>query len=310
MHTRKLPIRRILSHIPAMSAHSRRTATATCAWLFAVIGLGAWSSHFFYNGGKALADVARTKPINAPMDWLAGICGRESFADSHRFGLAFITTLAALPFLSWLLRKPDGLLASEFTALRTDRPSLWQAAQAACLCLAFSLAITSLSHGWSTIIFPQSSIRWVLGACMAGTLVELLFRGVVLRVFSISMSTKIAVIASTALYLLFFSALFPHGIDTWEPVLSSGRFPLIHSIASGFADPALLFGQTLPLLLAGISLAWARTLSHSLWLVIGIQSGLLLAWQISPHPLPALIASVLTVFVFCGRPSLPNSCKS
>lgn len=306
MHTRKLPIQRILPHILAMPARPHRTATALGAWLLTSISVGAWSAHFFYNGGKALADVARNKPINAPLDWLAGVCRREEFADFHRFSIVLIATLAALPFLTRLLRKPDGPLAAELVALRKDRPGLRQTAQAIILCLAFAVSITSLTHGWSKMIFPESSIRWLLRACMTGLLVELLFRGVVMRMFSISTSMRNAVIASTALYLLFFSALFPYGIDTWEPVLSSGRFPLVRSLASGFTDPAHLFGMTLPLLLAGLSLGWARTQSNSLWLVIGIQVGLLLAWQITPHPFPALFAALLTVFVFCGRPSLPT----
>lgn len=310
MRTRKLPIRRILSHISAMPSRLHRTTCAVCAWLLAVIAAGAWSAHFFYNGGKALADVARNKPINTPLDWLAGVCGRGEFEDFHRFAIVLVALLAALPFLSCLLRKPDGLLASELAALRKDRRGLWHAARAGTLCFAFSLAITSLTHGWSTIAVPESPIRWILGALLAGLLVESMFRGVVLRVFSNSMHTRSAVIVSTVLYLLFFSVLFPRGIAAWEPVLSSARFPLIRSLASGFSDLPHLFGQMLPLLLSGLSLGWARMRSHSLWLVIGIQTGLLLAWQITPHPLPAMIASLLTVFVFCGRPSLPTSTAS
>ncbi len=307
MPTPKLPIRPILSHIPSMPARPHRIASAVVAWLLATITVGAWSAHFFHNGGRALADVARNKPINAPLDWLAGVCRQADFADFHRFALILTAALAALPFLACLLRKPDGLVLAELVALRKDTTGLRQAVQAIPLCLAFALSITSLTHGWSTITIPDSSIRWVLGACVAGLLVEWMFRGLALRVFSTSLNTANAVIASTLLYLLFFSALFFRGMDTWEPTLSSDRFPLVHALAAGFSEPTHLFGQTLPLLLAGLSLGWARTQSDSLWLVSGIQAGLLLSWQITPHPLPALLAALLTVFVFCGRPPLPTS---
>jgi hypothetical protein len=307
MPTRKLPIRRILSHISAMPARPHRTSAALCAWLIATIGIGAWSAHFFYNGGRALAEVARSKPINPPIDWLAGVCAQAEFADFHLCAIILTSTLAALPLLAFLLRKPGRPLLAELVALRTDGPGLRQAAQALPLCLAFALSITALAHGWSAITMPASPLRWILGACMAGLLVELMFRGIILRVFATSLKTTNAVIASATLYLVFFSALFPPGIDTWEPVLSSGRYPLARSLAAGLSDPAHLFGNTLPLLAAGLSLGWARTRSHSLWLGIGIQAGLLLAWYIAPHPLPALLAAVLAVFVFCGRPSLPTS---
>jgi hypothetical protein len=137
-----------------------------------------------------------------------------------------------------------------------------------------------------------------------------MFRGLLLHAPLLASHKKSAIMASTILYLMFFSALFPHGIDSWESVLSSGRFPLAQSLTSGLTDPAHTFGQTLPILLLGLSLGWVRTRSHSLWPVIGIQTGALLAWRISPHPLPALLAAILTVFVFYGLPLLRTPEKS
>lgn len=287
-----------------------RYSAALGAWLLVVIVLGAWFAHFFYNGGKALADVTRTKSIITPLNWLAGLCRHGEFADFHVFSMVLVAVLAVFPLMTWLLHKPDGPLLSELVAMRKDRPGLRQAFQAIPLCLAFSLSISAVSHGWPTIVVPERWLAWVLGACLAGLLMELIFRGVFLRLLSISLRMRNAIILSTVLYLLFFNALLPHGIHTWEPVLSSGRFPFFHSLVYGLFDPVHLLSQTLPLVLAGISLGWARARAQSCWLAVGVQIGILLAWRITPQSLPPLLAAVLTVYVFCGRPSLRTLEKS
>lgn len=310
MRTRKLPIALILAHNPAMPAHPHRTSAAVASWLMLVIGLGAWSAHFFYNGGKALADVARNKPINAPLDWLAGVCARYPFADFHRAAILLVATLAALPFLSVLLRKPDGLLASELAALRHDRTGFRKAALAMPLCLAFSLSITSLTHGWSAIRIPENIILWLLGCSLASVFAELLFRGVLLRAFAGSTSTPAATAVSAALYAVFCSALFPPGIHSWEPALSSVRFPLARSLTTGLFSPAYVSGLLIPLFIVGLSLGWARSRLASAWPMIGIHFAMLLAWQLTHQPMSALLATILTIYVHFGHPSFRTTASS
>ena len=297
IHIRKLPIRDQLPHIRAMPPPSRRSATPLLAWLLVVIATGAWAAHFFYNGGRALADVARRKPINAPIDLLAGICEREQFVDFHQFSIIFMALLATLPFLPWLLRKPDGLLRLELVALREDPAGPKQAAQAALLCLAFSLGITWITFGAFSVPISPSGMLWIPMALSAAFLVELFFRGLVMRVCPLC-----GVIRSTVLYLLFFSALFPHGIHAWEPFLSSERFLLWSALASGLMDPGYLIRHVLPLLIIGLAMAWARTRSSSLWLVIGIQTGMLLAWRLLPNSFAVMLAVLPTIYVFSGMP--------
>jgi len=297
IHTRKLPIRDQLAHIRAMPPQSRRSAAPLLAWLLAVIATGAWAAHFFYNGGRALADVARRKPINAPIDLLAGICGREQFVDFHQFAIIFIGILATIPFLPRLLRKPDGLLRFELAALREDSVGAKQAALASLLCIAFSLAITWITFGAFSVHTSASEMLLIPMALLAAFFLEMFFRGLVIRICPLC-----GIIRSAVLYLLFISALFPHGIHAWEPVLSSERFPLWRSLASGLTDPGYLFGHTLPLLIIGLAMAWARMRSPSLWLVVGIQTGMLLAWWILPSPLPAMLAVLPTIYVFLGAP--------
>lgn len=307
IQTPKLPFRPFPTQVSPMSDRPYRSAIALGAWFIAVIGAGSWAAHLFYNGGMALADVARRKPINAPIDWLAGVCSQASFADAHRFAIICTAVLAALPFFPRMLRKPDGPLHCEWADLRADRRGPRQAALGAALCVACALAIAALIHGLSGLSMPTAWLVQSMFALLAAVAVECLFRGVSHRIFSRAIGGKRAHFCTVAAYFLFMSALFPDGIDTWTPALSSERFPLTRSLVSGCNDPAHVLHQSLPLLLLGVSLAWARARSASLWLVIGIQTGVLVSWRMTSHPLPALLAALPAVYVLCDRPSLRAS---
>lgn len=306
IRTPKLPFCGFSAQASAMPDRPQRKAIALCAWLSGAIFAGAWSAHFFYNGGKALADVARRKPINAPLDWLARICDHASFADVHRISIIFTFAVAALPCLRSLFRKPDGVLQQELVMARQDRHGMRQAMPACLLCTGCSLVIALLLHGRPGIVMPESWIPRISGAFVAGLVIEAMFRGVSLRIFTEAIGPGRAKLASALAYVLVANSFHPHGIAHWVPGLSSERFPLVRTMIRGLADPSQVFLWLLPLFLLGLCMAWTRTRSASLWLVSGIQTGVLLSWSMTSHPMPGLLAGLATVYVFCGCPAFRN----
>lgn len=297
MCTRKLPIRRIIPHISAMPARPQHYAALLGAWLLATITLGAWSSHFFYNGGKALAEVAQNKSINTPLDWLAGVCDHAVFADFYRFSIFLSMTAGAVPFWRWLTH-PANPLRQELRAL-LDHRSGWKTAVAACfVCIAFTIATTALFHGRENVSLPRSWMMPLFYSLILAVPVELLFRGIAWRMISAACSIRTTILVSALLFSLCVLLVYPPGIQSWEPELSGDRLPLVRSLTTAIFDPEFAF------LVLAMALGHARALSKSTWLTIGTMTGLLFSRSISPHTESASIAAVLTLFVFSGWPAL------
>lgn len=298
---RELPKGPSFHHIPAMPARPYRSAIALGAWWGVSLLVGSWLAHGFFNGGKALADITTHKSINAPVDLVARWCRTATFSDFHRYTILATAALGGLlSARAWCA--PDGPLRIELRMLRRDKSAVTSTLFPLLACVFFAIAITTLFRGWNAWTWPRDWMFRLLVGFLSAALIELTFRGVCWRAFSAVIPMKAAGLLVCVFHVLTMLVLDPPGIRSWEPSLSSERFPLLRAVTSGFMDSMVFFKYMVPLSLLAISLWAARLKTKSLWLLIGTQAGFLFASGISDGSNPPAMAALLTIMVFCGLP--------
>lgn len=266
-------------------------------WLYAAASafLGAWSTPFFYNAGKALADVAATKETNGPLDALANICRDAAFPAFFTASLVIAAILLFFPFMSWLrtgragedgekawkFRLPEGARGQmSGQRLRANPHGMRQ------LVLGFILAIILFFFIGGVLMLaggfqwraPQE--RWVAILLRAtfvafglAVLQEVLFRGIAMGVFLRAMRPAMALGMSAVFFALVHFLHPPAGLNVPDPDASGTGFTMLKQLASQFGEPRAVFGAFAPMLALGGTLAYARWRTASLCLPIGLHAG-------------------------------------
>lgn len=270
-------------------------------WWIASVIVGAWIAHGFFNGAAALVEITTYKSINAPTDLLARWIRPVRFEEFHRGSILCVAGLFA-----WRLWRhiPEWhtALRRELAALREDSTAIRLALLSFFLCLLFTTAITLASGDRLLWRRDQDWAIPLLGAWGAAAFLELAFRGVCWRACLECMPPPITGLVVALCFVGTMLTLAPPGIHSWQPALSSERFPLSSAIMAGLIHGPVWLEHVFPLLLLAASLWVTRLHRPSLWLAIGTQAGFLFSSSGSATPHPPALAAMLSTYVLCGSP--------
>lgn len=241
------------------------------------VWLGAWISPFFYNAGKALAEVSSTKMTNGPLLWLAGRCNTADFPAFFEKSLLVVAVILFWPFIQSLR---GGHLAEEGQRLRRNPRGLWHVA-------AGFLAITVTFCLMAWILVTVGIFEWKNPGSLGGRLVlkvfagafamaifqEILFRGIALGIFLRAMRPTAALVLAAVFFAGVHFLNPPPGLAVPDPEAAGVGFQVLRKIAAQFSEPRMVFGTFTPLLALGGVLAFARWRTASLSLSIGLHAG-------------------------------------
>lgn len=248
-------------------------------WLYAGASVlaGAWVSPFFYNAGKALAEVSSEKQTNGPLESLADVCRA---ADFSAFFSASLLICAGVFFLPFILSLRGGTGGTGGQPLEVNPRGPRQLAAGFLLVSLMFLLIAAVLVpagviGWKN---PAESVTRIVLRGMAGAFglavwQEVLFRGIAMGIFLRAMRPAAALGMSAVLFSLVHFLNPAGGVHVFDPDAAGVGFELLRKIASRFADPPLIFGTFTPLLALGGVLAYARWRTASLWLPVGLHAG-------------------------------------
>jgi membrane protease YdiL (CAAX protease family) len=278
-------------------------------WVYAgaSVLLGAWWCPVFFQGGKALAEVAARKQTNQPLDWLARWCTETEFPGFFSIGLLLAALVLWLPFTEWLRlgRKgadgensrpwgirllPRSLVSEQGQILRKHPLAMLFGATGFLLTAGLFLLLGNFllhagSFQWSRPIdgWTWLLIRAGLIAAALATVQELLFRGVAMGIFLRAMRPAAAMALSAVLFAgMRYLAPAPD-LTLADPEAGGLGFEFLSKIAVRIADPWVISTTVLPLLLWGILLGYARWRTSSLWLPVGLHGGWIFSRQILDH---------------------------
>jgi membrane protease YdiL (CAAX protease family) len=254
-------------------------------WIYAVavISLGAWTSPFFYNAGKALAEVTGDKRTNGILQTLGHYCRIADFPAFFVASMVLMAVVCFFPFAEWLALKRERVGESG-QRLRANRRGFleWISGMVFAAALFGAIGYGLLATG--SFAFRndpgsfQQMILHLLPWVLLGTVVqEGFFRGVVLGVFLRGMGVVAAISTAAAFFAVAHLLVPPHGLNVPDPDASGVGLGLLRLIGSRLADPVVLLNEVVPLLALGSLLGYARWRTASLWLPAGIHAGWVLA---------------------------------
>jgi membrane protease YdiL (CAAX protease family) len=258
-------------------------------WLYAAASvlLGSWAAPFFYNAGKALAEVSKSKDINGPVKWLAGICRSADFPAFFQASLLIAAGILFLPFIewlhggragacfkTWLRRLPHDVTATRWVTAFRQAGIGFLVVPPLFFLLANVLVWTHVLE-WKNPGGPVSSLLWQGFAFALGLAIfqEILLRGIAMGIFLRVMRPPAAIAMAAFLFSFVHFLNPPPGLNVADPDASGVGFELLRAIAASFFQPYVLFGTFAPLLALGGVLAYARWRTGSLGLSMGLHTG-------------------------------------
>ena len=284
-----------------------------CAYVAAVVALGAAFSPFLYNLGMGVAEVTRGKDTNSVVTWLGDAAWRSRDNFPRFFDRALmLSAVVLLPFLLMWLR------------LGRDRGGAgpWVVGVPASACRGERLSWAPRGLGWGAVGFllaaglllvsgvmlvksgffmwrdAEMSARGAVNPAVVGidwlrivrkalptalvvsVLEEILFRGILLGIFLRVMRPGLAVLSISLLFALVHFLEPPPGVKVPDPEALDAGFVLLGQILGRLLEPSDLVGRFLTLFAVGAILALARLRTGSLWLPIGLHAGWVFAYQL------------------------------
>ncbi|WP_018970440.1 CPBP family intramembrane glutamic endopeptidase [Rubritalea marina] len=244
------------------------------------VGAALLSPHL-YSWGKDLAAEAAVAELSAPMEWLAKKCDNARF--SRYFNRALMATALVLLFpLIKSLRRKGGEKEEKKPFLQRINPQArgWRDLA---LALGFSAGFLTLlvallyQLGWietaDDFVFAKAFQKAIIPAIIVSLLEEWLFRGVLYSV----LARKLNVAANITGLSLFFAAVHflspPDGAQVADPRHFLAGFEMLGLIGQKFLTAAEFFGVFMTLFVVGVTLAYTRYVTGSLWFAIGLHAG-------------------------------------
>jgi membrane protease YdiL (CAAX protease family) len=272
-------------------------------WIYAlaVVMLGAWISPFFYNAGKALAEVSSSKTTNGVLEWLADRCRQTGFPGFHKAAMLLVALVLFVPWMEWLharrgntlpdpaspwrIRLPGGAAAlSRGQPLKRNLRGFWHGCSGFLVVAGLMLPMNMVlvPGGILTLRHPGDSMPSFALAVLARSLVpalvmEVFFRGIVLGVFMRAMKPAAGMAMSAAFFALAMAVIPSTGLNVADPDASGTGFELLGRALARFADWRCMLESFAPLLAFGLVLAYARWRTASLWLPVGLHTGWIFA---------------------------------
>ena len=255
-------------------------------WLLAavVVALGAWLAPPLFNAGKALAEVAGSRPTNGAVEWLGSVCRKADFPQFFTASVLLVAALLLFPWLRWLRPR-----CHEIAAAAVAKCGPWWR-NIACGCwhggggfLLVAGVWFALVGGWfltGNLLVPHFSGGWqafalraLAGSLALAALLEWFFRGVVLGVFLRAMRPAAALGMNAVFFALTLTLIAPHGVVGADPEAANSGFRLLRLVAWRWCAWQGVCGILVPLLVLGLVLAHARWRTAALWLPIGLHAG-------------------------------------
>ena len=280
--------------------------------------LAALTCPWAYNAGTLLGELTEKHSYNWLIDSLGEYARNASFADYFKRSLLGSALLLLLPLLfSMRLRvEPAPLHDSPWSAYLPPREvsppygqplrrSRWGPFQLVGGCvlaagLLLGMGWLLLSMGWFSLKDPAPWDRaWkqaIAPSIAASFLEETVFRGVLLGIFLRTFRPCLAIILISMIFasLHFLQppddiAVFvqgqtaPPGAVSIEPGSTLSGFQLLHAITLRFQNLEIVLFEFLSLFAVGLTLAYARLATASLWLPIGLHMGWIFAYTSFSH---------------------------
>ncbi len=238
---------------------------------------GAWAAPFFYNAGKALAEVTADKKTNGLIETAGRICRTAEFPAFFAFSLALAALAVFIPLRHWWGRgiPPVPLRPGKrdllYSGVALTGGGLLFLSTGWWFSAAGFLAREVPGPGWGDI---SLRLPWRLAG---GLGVEWFVRGVVFALCLRTMAPRPAILLCAVMSASAAMLVSVPGSGVPDPDASGVGFELLGSIGRRLSDPAVLAGDLLPLLALGIALGYARWRSGSLWLPVAAHAGWSLA---------------------------------
>ena len=198
-------------------------------------------------------------------------------SDFHRY-FSRAMLLAALALIYPLLRAIGLRDLNAFAFGLRPNPRWWRHLAGGFLIASAALALLGLLLAAGGVYYWKEPVPWNLlprvfiGALTVATLEESLFRGLLLGVVMRNARPVPAAVFVSALFAIL-HFLKPAGDDVTQVHWYSG-FAVIPQVFSRFSEPELVVAGFVTLFVLGAMLAHVTLASRSLWLAIGLHSGL------------------------------------
>lgn len=274
---------------------------------------------FFYNAGKALAEVAGSKQTNELLDWLAGLCRVAALPNFLEFCLILSAALLFLPTLAWLRGWPlGGKTLVDLFRLPDVSDASWRSwatqQHLRQVVVGFFLMVMPLllwagllgSLGilaWKNPSGNAESLGWAAfgfaGICVFFQ--EVFFRGFAQGCFERVAPERVALGLSSAFFALIHFLKIPEGMNVVDPDASGVGLELLQLRFAQLMTFRGCFVEFMPWFVLGLILAFARLRSGSL----GLSFGLYLGWVLLGDFFENLIRSGLVpLSCWLGGPRL------
>ncbi len=269
-----------------MTRFLKSEAGAVVVWVISCVILAALLTPWLYGWGK---DFARLhEDSGGLLGSLAGSCERAKI--SRYFSRSLMLSAVMLFWPLWLRLR---MVANQ---RKTSPPALvpgirWQAGilhyiVGFCVAGGILWLMGMLVETTGTFMPVKKEIPMVdvirktmVPAMGASVVEEWLFRALLLGLW-LRISRPWAACVGTSLVFAFVHFLEPpHGSEIADPSAWNSGIVLLGRILQNYLSPTFLTADVLTLFVVGMSLAWARLKTASLWLPIGMHAGWIFAFQ-------------------------------
>lgn len=253
-------------------------------------------SPWLYNAGMLLAEVRDSRSFNPLLDWLADYCKGVTFSSFYICSLLACALVLAGPFIMWCkLRHPSAASIYKPWRLQLPHSSIsGNNGQALCrnpradlhLGVGFlimgGLMATSFfllkKIGWFSMD-PEADYGMALGYAMVSAIFtaiisESLFRGVIMGICLRGMGPALAMISSSLIYATVLSVIPSEELTLTNPETVDAGFRMLMATWYELLTPEKLTFGFVTLFSFGLVMAYARYRTASLWLPIGLHTGM------------------------------------
>jgi membrane protease YdiL (CAAX protease family) len=258
---------------------------AIILWLVASLFAAALLTPHLYDWGKSFAASRELVDYPAVIDSIAISAGRAKL-DRFFSRALLISALALLPVLIRRVRK---LPRKEDAGRHALRKLTWpqRLTHLACGLITGAVALGALGVilDLAGVAVPrETSIsagklfsKAFIPALGAGVIEELIFRGLILGLWLRACSFGTAWIGSSVMFSFVHFLSPPIGMPIADPRSWHAGFEILGATLGHFSNPLFFVTNFVTLALLGLVLGWCRLRTFSLWLPIGLHTGLVFA---------------------------------
>jgi membrane protease YdiL (CAAX protease family) len=260
-------------------------AGAIILWLAASLFAAALLTPHLYEGGKNLAESAKSKDYPAAIESIARSAERAK-PDRYFSRSLLISALVLLPALIRRVKRlPRDPQADVYALRKTPWGKRLAHLGGGLVIGAASLGALALVLEISGAAIPRDTeisagkffSKAFMRALGAGVIEELVFRGLLLGLWLRACSLRTAWIGSSVMFSFVHFLSPPDGMVIADPRAWHAGFEILGSTLGHFTDPAFFVTEFATLTLLGLILGWCRIRTFSLWLPIGLHAGLVFA---------------------------------